>query len=125
MNDSTLYGIQYVRLAPGAAERVAPYLGVPAQEIRELVLELDVWPEDIQRSPLRGWDGRLIEGDPVLLDATETGLLFAGRSPSPQGKVEGGVLVRWQQIESLQVLGAPLPPTSAPHDEEKIIPAQR
>ena len=75
MSESRLHGMQYVRLAPGVAERIAPYLGVAANQIRELVLDLDVWPDEIQRSPLRGRDGRLIEGDPVLLDASEAGLI--------------------------------------------------
>jgi len=104
MDRSKLHGVQYVRLAPGAGERIAPYLNVPADEIQELILDLDDWPEEIQRAPLRARDGRLIEGDPVLLDVTETGLLFAGRSGGVEDGHPAAVLVSWERIESLQPL---------------------
>lgn len=98
MEWNRLRGIQYVRLALGAAERVAPYLGATPGEIDELVIDLPVWPEEIRPSPRKGWDGRLIAGDPLLLDATDEGLLFAGNSAA-------GVLVRWDQVRDVQVIG--------------------
>ena len=101
MNWVRLHGVQYIRLAPGAAERVAPYLRTSPEEIRELVLDLAVWPVGIRPAPLKGRDGRLIAGDPVLLDANEAGLLLAG---GPDGHGEP-VLVRWEEIRSLQILG--------------------
>jgi hypothetical protein len=97
MDLSRLYGVQYVRMAPGAAEAVAPYLGVPADEVRELVVDVAVWPEAVRPAPLRAQDGRLIAGDPFLLGANNEGLVLAGR--------DGGVLLRWTEIRDVQVLG--------------------
>ena len=93
-----LEGVQYVRLAPGAAEAVAPYTKADPGEIEELVLDLVVWPEQIQPVPRRGRDGRLLAGDPVLLSASDAGLFFASRDPVVP------VLVPWGLVGSLHVL---------------------
>ena len=100
MERSRLHGVQYVRLAPGAAERVAPYVGAAPEEIDELVLDLPIWPEEIRPSPRKSRDGRLIAGDPVLMDATDAGLVLAGRS-----EASGHVLIRWEEVRDVQVLG--------------------
>ena len=101
MDSTRLHGVQYVRLAPGAAERIAPYLGATPGEIRELVLDLALWPEGIRPAPLKSRDGRLIAGDPLLLDAIDAGLLFARGSDTSGDPV----LVRWEDIASLHILG--------------------
>lgn len=103
MDPTRLYGVQYIRLAPGAAERVAPYLGVSPQEVHELVLDLDVWPEEIRPRPIRARDGRLLAGDPVLIDANECGLVLAGSATS--GGEQGAVLVPWGDAGDVDVLG--------------------
>lgn len=103
MNLDRLQGPQYVRLVLGVAERIAPFVGVPAAEIGELWVDLEEWPDEIQPAPLRGLNGKLIAGDPVLLDATAAGLLFhAGRGAAGDGMV----LVRWAAVESMDVLPA-------------------
>lgn len=102
MDPNRLYGVQYVRLAPGAAERVAPYLGVSPREFHELVLSLDVWPAEIRPRPVRARDGRLLAGDPVLLDANDHGLLLAGSTGS--GRDGAAVLVPWGEAGEVSVL---------------------
>lgn len=102
MDPTRLYGVQYVRLAPGAAERVAPYLGVAPKDVHELVLNLDVWPEEIRPQPIRARDGRLLAGDPVLIDANERGLVLAGSATS--GKDSDSVLVLWGEAGAVDVL---------------------
>lgn len=102
MQWSTLRGAQYVRLAAGAGERVARYLGVAPEEIEELLLDLESWPEAIHPQPRKGRDGRLIAGDPVLLDACDAGLLL-GNGPGPLARA--AVLVPWEAVQSVQVLG--------------------
>ena len=100
MTRSRLQGEQYVRLAPGAAKAVAPYLGVEPTQIDELLIDLCTWPEHIRPAPIRGWDGRLIAGDPILVDANDAGLTFAaGRSS------HSTVSVRWTQVRSIHVVG--------------------
>jgi len=100
MNWSRLQGEQYVRLGPGAAEAVAPYVGVAPSEIDELLLDVHVWPEEIRPAPVRGWDGRLIAGDPVLVDANDEGIVLAtGRSAHET------VLVSWRHIRAIEVVG--------------------
>src|SRR4051812_35420798 len=96
-----LDGVRYVRLAPGAAEAVAPYLDMTPDEGGELVLGLERWPEEIRPVPLRALDGRLLEGDPYLLDAGKEGLVLAG---APVGRL--AVLVRWNQVIELRVIAA-------------------
>lgn len=103
MDPSRLYGVQYVRLAPGAAERVAPYLGVAPKDVHELVVNLDIWPEGIQPRPIRARDGRLLAGDPVLIDANERGLVLAGSAAS--GPDDESVLVPWGEAGEVGVLG--------------------
>ena len=103
MDPTRLYGVQYVRLAPGAAERVAPYLGVAPKDVHELVMDLDVWPEGIRPRPIRARDGRLLAGDPVLIDANERGLVLAGSAAS--GRENGSVLVPWGDAGEVGVLG--------------------
>jgi hypothetical protein len=87
-------------LAPGAAEAVAPYLGLPAQSICELVLELSPWPDGVRPAPRPGRDGWLIAGDPVLLDATADGLVLARGDGTPGC----GVLVGWDRVRHLEAL---------------------
>ncbi|GAC1322001.1 MAG: hypothetical protein NVS2B16_02310 [Chloroflexota bacterium] len=100
MGWSRLQGEQYVRLGPGAADAVAPYVGVVPTQIDELLLDISPWPEQIWPAPVRGWDGRLIAGDPVLLDANDDGLFFAaGRSTCHT------VFVDWQQVQRVEVVG--------------------
>jgi hypothetical protein len=103
MDPTRLYGVQYVRLAPGAAERVAPYLGVAPTDVHELVIDLDVWPEGIRPRPIRACDGRLLAGDPVLIDANERGLVLAGAAAS--GRDDESVLVPWGDAGKVGVLG--------------------
>jgi hypothetical protein len=105
MNWNRLHGVQYVRLAPGVAQRVAPYVGVDPAQIDELVLDLPVWPEEIRPSPLVGRNGLLIAGDPILLDATDAGLLLAGGAPQRSETATRAVLVPWEDIRNVQVLG--------------------
>lgn len=100
MNWSRLQGEQYVRLGPGAAEAVAPYIGATASEIDELVLDVRTWPEEIRPTPIRGWDGRLIAGDPILVDASDAGLLLA-----TGGSIPGTVLIPWEHVRTLDVVG--------------------
>jgi hypothetical protein len=102
MDPTRLYGVQYVRLAPGAAERVAPYLGVAPKDVHELVLNLDVWPEGIRPQPIRARDGRLLAGDPVLIDANERGLVLAGSVTSERDSE--AVLVLWGEAGEVSVL---------------------
>jgi hypothetical protein len=99
MDSSRLHGEQYVRLTPEAAEAIAPFLGVAADQIEELALDLSEWPEDVRAVPVRGHDGRLIAGDPVLVDASENGLSFAA-----PGAASGPVLVKWPCVRSARVL---------------------
>ena len=101
-----LRGLQYVRLAPGAAERVAPYLGVAPDRIVELVLDVPTWPDAICPAPRMSRDGRLIAGDPLLVDAIEAGLLFAGAADSTDAPASDPVLVPWNEISDVQVLGS-------------------
>lgn len=103
MDPTRLYGLQYVRLAPGAAERVAPYLGVAPKDVHELVLNLDVWPEEIRPQPVRARDGRLLAGDPVLIDANERGLILAGTAVS--GRESESVFVPWGDAGEVGILG--------------------
>lgn len=103
MDLNTLRGIQYVRLAPNAAAAVAPYLGLDPAEIDELVLDILIWPAQVRPVPLRARDGRLVAGDPVLLGADDRGLVFAAH-PDP-------VVVPWQEIRHLEVLGVIRQPT--------------
>jgi hypothetical protein len=101
----TLEGEHYVRLAPGAAEAIARYLHAAPCDIEELLLLLSTWPEEIQPRPLRARDGRLVAGDPVLLDATDDGLVFAaGSDPSPPAGQN--VTVRWATVRSVEILPA-------------------
>jgi hypothetical protein len=102
MDPHRLYGVQYVRLAPGAAERVAPYLGVAPKDVHELVLNLEVWPERIRPRPVRARDGRLLAGDPVLIDANERGLVLAGSAASESDGES--VLVSWRDAGEVGVL---------------------
>lgn len=102
MDPTRLYGVQYVRLAPGAAERVAPYLGVAPTDVHELVLDLDVWPEGIRPQPIRARDGRLLAGDPVLIDANERGLVLAGSIAN--GRDSESVLVPWRDAGEVAIL---------------------
>jgi hypothetical protein len=103
MDPTRLYGVQYVRLAPGAAERVAPYLGVAPRDVHELVVNLDVWPEGIRPRPMRARDGRLLAGDPVLIDANERGLVLAGSVAN--GRENESVLVPWGDAGEVGILG--------------------
>lgn len=98
MDCNPLRGIQYVRLAPNAAGAVAPYLGLDPTGIDELVLDIPIWPAQVRPIPLPARDGRLVAGDPMLVGADDRGLLFAA-CPEP-------VLVPWQEIRQLEVLGA-------------------
>jgi hypothetical protein len=104
MNLSGLYGMQYVRVAPDAAEDLAGFLGVAAAWIDELVIDLVAWPDEVRPAPRTARDGRLIPGDPLLLGATDLGLLFARRAP------EHGppVLVDWETVRYLDVVGRPI-----------------
>lgn len=104
MNLSMLHGAQYVRLAPGAAEAIAPYLGSAPADIDELLLDLLDWPEEIRPVPRPARDGRLIAGDPVLLGASDAGILLARRSALDPS---GSVLVTWTDVRDVQVLGVP------------------
>ena len=69
-------------------------------KLARLALDLADWPEEIRPSPLRGRDGRLIAGDPVLIGASSAGLLFA-----PDSSSRDPVLVEWRQVRSARVLG--------------------
>jgi hypothetical protein len=93
-----LQGEQYVRLTPEAARAVAPYVGAAPAEIEELLVEVEAWPEAIRPHPRRGRDGKLIAGDPLLLDANEDGLIFASAS------TKNGVLIPWKAVAAMQVL---------------------
>jgi hypothetical protein len=106
-----LHGVQYVRLAPGAAETLGPYLRVPPDDVLELVIDLPLWPEDLASPPVRSRDGRLLAGDPILLAATDAGLMFAGRGAIPP-------IVPWHAIHSLDVLPVTDAP-SRPHGEDR------
>jgi hypothetical protein len=101
MDLSRLYGIQYVRLGPGAATARARQTGLAVDDGDELVVSMDVWPEAVRPAPLRARDGRLIAGDPVLLDATAGGLVFEGAIERRE------VMVDWDQVRELQVVGRP------------------
>ncbi|GAC1472113.1 MAG: hypothetical protein PVSMB7_24490 [Chloroflexota bacterium] len=102
---TTLTGVQYVRLAPGAAEAVARFLNAQPSEIDELVLDLDSWPDEIHPMPRRARDGRLLAGDPILLDATEAGLVFA-RGSAGTSFVSDAVLVHWHDVRQMAILGS-------------------
>ncbi len=102
MDPMRLYGVQYVRLAPGAAERVAPYLGVTPDKVHELVIDLEVWPDEVRPRPVRARDGRLLAGDPILLDATDDGLVLAGSAMDRH--TTSAVLVSWEQAGRVGVL---------------------
>src|SRR5947209_16564685 len=99
MDLSRLYGVQYVRMARGAADTLVPYLDVPLHEGDELAVTLDVWPQSIRAEPQRAQDGRLIAGDPVLLRASDEGLVF----DSGDGHE---ALVLWAEVKDIQVLGS-------------------
>jgi hypothetical protein len=71
--------------------------------VHELVVNLDVWPEGIRPRPLRARDGRLLAGDPVLIDANERGLILAGSAAS--GRENESVLVPWGDAGEVGVLG--------------------
>jgi hypothetical protein len=104
----SLEGPQYVQLAPGAAQAIAPYLDLDPGEIGELVLDVDDWPDQIRPSPRIARDGRLIAGDPVLVGAEPLGLLIAS-GPRPAGE-SGPVLIAWHRIRVLEALPPyPLP----------------
>lgn len=105
MDGSKLHGPQYVRVGANVAERIAPRLGISPLAICELVIDLVNWPEEIQPLPMKGWNGILIAGDPVLLDATERGLIFPSGSPNLIDMHERTVLVPWEQVRNFQVLG--------------------
>lgn len=98
-------GEHYVRLAPGAAGEVAPYLGVPADTIDELALALDCWPDEIASPPRRARDGRLLEGEPTVIGACGGGLLFACSDRTGHAARGDGVLVGWDRVVSLRVVG--------------------
>jgi hypothetical protein len=100
---SRLQGVQYVRLAPGAAQAVAPYAGAAPDQIEELVLDLRAWPEEIRPKPLPARNGLRVAGDPVLVDASDDGLFFA-REANGQAPAEEPVLVRWGDVLDMQVL---------------------
>jgi hypothetical protein len=100
---SKLHGVQYVRLAPGAAQAVAPYAGAAPDQIEELVLDLKAWPEDIRPAPLPTRDGLHVAGDPVLVHASDDGLFFA-REANGGSPAEEPVLVRWSDVLDMQVL---------------------
>lgn len=99
MDGERLFGEQYVRLAPGAAERIAPYLGTESEALYEVVLDLIVWPEEVHPLPRRGRNGLLIAGDPILLDANEEGVVLAGEL----GRHEP-ILVRWTNVREIRPL---------------------
>src|SRR5438270_13042201 len=102
MDLNRLHGAHYVRLAPGAACAVAPYIGADPGEIEELLLDLAHWPVEIKPPPLRALDGRLIAGDPVLAHADDRGLWFlAGSTIDPRRAVP----VPWSDVRDVQVLG--------------------
>lgn len=102
MDLSRLHGLQYVCLAPRAAEAMARYLDVSSDEIGELALDLRIWPKEIRPTPRRARDGRLIAGDPLLLDAGDEGLYFARDGITE----EQPVLVPWPDVRLLDVLNA-------------------
>ncbi len=92
-----LRGEQYVQLAPGVAETLAPHVGMSAETICELALDLAYWPHDIAVMPRRSREGRLVAGDPLLLAVGQEGLSFAAW----RNRV---VLVRWTQVRGVRVL---------------------
>jgi hypothetical protein len=98
MDLSRLNGVQYVRVAPQAIDALARHFEMEMTERDELVVLLDDWPHTIQPTPLRAKDGRLIAGDPIVLDVTTDGLVF-------DGKESARVLVRWADIREIHVLG--------------------
>lgn len=98
-----LEGPQYVQLAPGAAQAIAPYLDLDPSDIGELVLEVDDWPEGIRPAPRIARDGRLIAGDPVLVGAEPLGLLIAS-GPRPSGGETAPVLIAWHRVRVLEAL---------------------
>ena len=98
-----LEGPQYVQLAPGAAQAIAPYLDLDPGMIGELVLDVDQWPDQIHPSPRLARDGRLIAGDPVLVGAEPLGLLIAA-GPRPGGDDGGPVLIAWHRVRVLEAL---------------------
>lgn len=101
MDFGKLSGPQYVRLAPGAADEIVPYLGVRSEWIDELLLDLTAWPEEVRPTPRAALDGRLIPGDPLLVGANDGGLLFARRGPAGSDPV----LVDWASVRYLDVVG--------------------
>src|SRR5689334_6280188 len=100
MDWGRLRGEQYVRLTAAAAAAIAPFVGIPADQIEELALDLADWPEDIRPSPLKGRDGRLIAGDPMLVDVSDAGLFFA-----PEKASRPPILVKWRFVNNVRVLG--------------------
>lgn len=99
----SLEGPQYVQLAPGAAQAVAPYLDLDPADIGELVLDVDAWPDQIRPSPRIAQDGRLIAGDPVLVGAEPLGLLMAS-GLRPFGEETGPILIAWHRVRVLEAL---------------------
>jgi hypothetical protein len=105
MDSSRLYGVQYARVAPDAIAPLTSYLGVHLGERDELIVTVEVWPESIRPAPLRARDGRLIAGDPLVIDATPRGLVFHGADGQ-------SVLVVWADIRELQALRMPAEQTA-------------
>jgi hypothetical protein len=94
---SGLGRVQYVRISPDAITSLAALLGVKIDGQDELVVTLDSWPDTIRPVPRRARDGRLIAGDPVVLDAARDGLAFEGAGHTR-------VLVRWRDVRDLQIM---------------------
>jgi hypothetical protein len=97
MDMSRLYGMHYARLAADAAASLSAHLGTTLGARDELAITLDVWPAAIQPEPLRALDGRLIAGDPLVLGATDVGILFEGLG-------EEAVLVPWADVRDLRIV---------------------
>jgi hypothetical protein len=56
----------------------------------------------IRPQPIRARDGRLLAGDPVLIDANERGLVLAGSVTSERDSE--AVLVLWGEAGEVSVL---------------------
>jgi hypothetical protein len=104
MDESRLRGVHYVRLAPGTAQSVAAHLNISADDISELVVDVDVWPAGVRPMPLRTRDGWLVAGDPVLLDVNDAGLIFAGQASSGFSGTGATILLRWSEVKSIDVV---------------------
>jgi hypothetical protein len=104
MDRSRLRGIHYVRLAPGAAKSVAAYLNISPDDISELVVDVDVWPEDIRPMPIKTRDGRLVAGDPVLLEVNDAGLVLAGQLHPHISGSDSAVLVPWGEVRGIDIV---------------------